>query len=297
MNTNIDKKGRRRFAPWTASLALALFAALVLVAPAMVSAQITGQLSQECDFALIGNEHTITATVTEGGAPYTGNLVFFRSDQPFGKYMYRPPSFENGMATFNYTSPTVDPVVITLYLLDSATYAYIPLDSITTDWVDDENNSGLLSCMDLGSERVVNGGRVTLNAKKRGAFRIALCSVDGLDVSNVDLQTVKLIGVAPWRSHYKDSSLCPSGKDGVGDLVLLFKNRQVVEALENSLGELEDGQEVELFLTGSMEDRSTFEGEWLAVIKKEGKMHMKNKHKEEKHHKKKKDKRDRVAKK
>ena len=55
MHTNIRHKGRRRFVPWTA--VLSLLTAIVLVAPTVVSAQITGELSQECDFALVGTEH------------------------------------------------------------------------------------------------------------------------------------------------------------------------------------------------------------------------------------------------
>jgi hypothetical protein len=297
MNTNINHKGRRRFAPWTASVALALLAALVLVAPAVVFAQVTGQLSQECDFALIGNEHAITATVTEGGAPYTGKSVFFMSTEPYGQYIGVPEKFENGVATFSYTANTVAPVAITLYLVDSNTFAYITLDIITTNWTDNESDPGLLSCLDSGSERVLEGGQVTLNAKKRGALRIALCSVDGLDVTNVDLKTVQLAGVAPWRSHYQDSRLCPSGKDGVGDLVFTFKNQEVVEALENSRGELSDGDQFNLALTGSLKDGTSFEGEWLAVINKEDKRHKKEKHHQKKKCGEKKGKKDKLAKK
>jgi hypothetical protein len=104
--------------------------------------------------------------------------------------------------------------------------------------------------------------------------------------------------VAPWQSKYKDSHLCPGGKDGVGDLVFKFKNREVLEALEKSVGELEDGTEVGLALTGTMNGSKTpFEGEWLAVIKQEGKMHWKDKHKKDKNHKDKENKKDKIAKK
>jgi len=295
MKININKKGGRRFAPWTALLVLSLLAAIVLVAPAMVFAQITGQLSQECDFALVGNEHTITATVAEGGAPGASEPVFFYSTDSanYGKYMSVPSFDENGMATFTYTVGSVGQVDISLiWVKQDGSYDWVTLNTITTNWTDNEADL----CSD--SPAVTVGGRVTLNAKKRGALRIALCSVDGLDVNNVDLKTIQLVGVAPWRSYYKDSSLCPGGKDGVGDLVLNFKNREVVEALEDSLGELEDGQEVGLALTGSLNGgKTTFEGEWLAVIKKEDKMHMKKKHHEKKNHEEKKEKKDKVAKK
>jgi len=293
MNTNIKNKGGIRFALWTALLVLSLLAAIVLVAPAVVFAQITGQLSQECDFALLNDTHTLTATVTEGGTAGTGMPVFFYSVAPF---YYGMATFdETGVATFDYTAATVAPVVISLYAVDANTN-WIPLDSITTNWIDDANNARLLSCMDSGSDSVTVGGRVTLNDKKNGTFRIALCSVDGLDVNNVDLQAVRLAGVAPLQSKYKDSRLCPGGKDGVGDLVFKFKNRDVVEALENGLGELEDGQEVGLALTGSLKDGTSFEGEWLAVIYKEDKRHKKEKHHEKKKCGEKKGKKDKLAK-
>lgn len=290
MNTNTNNSKARRFAPWTALLVLSLLTAIVLVAPAVVSAQITGELSQECDFALLGNLHTITATVSEGGTPGAGMPVFFYSMSPF---YYGLATFEenDGVATFTYTANSVAPVTITLYYLNS-NEDYIPLDSITTNWTD--NEADLCSA----SPSVTVGGRVVLNAKKRGALRIALCSADGLDVGNVDLETVRLVGVAPWQSKYKDSHLCPGGKDGVGDLVFKFKNREVLEALEKSVGELEDGTEVGLALTGTMNGGKTpFEGEWLAVIKKEGKMHWKDKHKKDKNHKDKENKKDKIAKK
>ena len=54
----------------------------------------------------------------------------------------------------------------------------------------------------------------------------------------------ELAGVAPWHSKQKDSRLCPDGKDGLVDLVLKFKNREVVKALEKDLGkELVDGDD------------------------------------------------------
>ena len=62
------------------------------------------------------------------------------------------------------------------------------------------------------------------------------------------------------------------------DLVLKFKNREVVEALEKDLGkELVDGDEdLPLALTGELYDGTTFGGEWVVDIKKKGKRHGNN---------------------
>ena len=289
MNTNINHKGGRRFAPWTALLVLTV---LLLFVPAAVLA-VTYEASQDCAVALVGSEHTITATVTDdNGNPATGVSVAFWVYGANSFFTDPPVPVENGVA--QYTYPGSSAGVDTIEILDG--FSYITVTTIETTWTDDPQDSALLACGGSSSPSVVVGGRVTLNAKKKGALRIALCSVDGLDVTNVDLKSVQLVGVAPWHSHYKDSSLCPGGKDGVSDLVLKFKNRKVVEALEASLGELENGQEVDLTLTGSLSDGTVLDGVWQAVIKKEGKSHWK-KHKQEKKHKEKSAKKDKVAKK
>jgi hypothetical protein len=283
MNTNINSKGRKRFVPWTA--VVSLLAAIVLVAPTVVFAQITGQLSQDCDFALIGTEHTITATVTEDGAPGASGLVYFNSSD--NKYFGVASFDENGVATFPgpddppYQVDSVGQLTITLFAMDS-NYNLAILDTITTSWTDDE--AKLCSEDPPAAASVTVGGRITLNAKKNGTFSIALCSVDGLEVKDVDLKTVRLAGVAPWHWKYKDSRLCPDGKDGSKDLVFKFKNREVVKALmKNNQVELADDKAVDLVLTGSMKDGTSFDGKWEAVIlKEEGKMPWKASHNQKK---------------
>ena len=276
-----DKYNKRdtRFAPWAALCVLSLIAAMVFAVPSVVFAQIIGELSQECDVALIGTEHTITAKVTENGAPGATVPVFFYStdSQNYGKY-YSVPSFdENGIATFTYQVDSLNPVDISLlWVKQDGSYEWVTLDTVTTTWTDNE----AILCSE--SAGVTVGGKFTLNAKKKGTLKIAVCAVDGIEVSNVDPKSVQLVGVAPWRWKQKDSGLCPDGKDGVVDLVLKFKNREVVEALENSKGELEDGASVDLVLTGSLNDGTPFGSEWQTTIKKEG-----EKHGEEKHHQKK----------
>ena len=47
----------------------------------------------------------------------------------------------------------------------------------------------------------------------------------------------------------------------------------MVEALENTYGELEDGKDYELTLTLSLKDKTSLDGRWVATIKKEGKKH------------------------
>jgi hypothetical protein len=277
MNTIINNKDGRRSAAWTALLVLSFLAAIVLVAPTVVFAQITGQLSQDCEYALKGNDHTITATVTDGGAPGASEPVLFWSTTPYGTYSEQA-SFDEGSdkATFTYGADTTGAVEITLYWVkQDGTFEWVPLSVITTTWTDDTADL----CPDpQAAPSVKVGGQVTLNAKKNGTLKIALCSRDDLEIKNVDLQSVYLAGVAPWQSKYKDSRLCPDGKDRVKDLVFKFKNRDLVQALEDTYGELKDGDKVDLLFTGSLKDKTSLDGTWIATIKKEGKMHWKKSH-------------------
>jgi hypothetical protein len=269
----VEKFNKRdtRFAPWAALCVLSLIAAMVFALPSLVFAQITGELSQECNFALIGTEHTITAKVTEDGAPGATVPVFFYStDSPnYGQYMSVVSSFdENGIATFTYKVDSVNQVDISLiWVMQDGSYKWVTLNTVTTNWTAEDLCSS--------SQQVLVGGRFTLNAKKKGALKIAVCATDDLDVNNVNLETVYLVGVAPWHSKQKDSRLCPDGKDGDKDLVLKFKNREVVKALEKDLGkELVDGDDdVTLALTGELYDGTPFGGEWVVDIEKDGKRH------------------------
>ena len=272
MNTIINNRNGRRSAAWTGLFVLSLLAAMVLVAPNVVFAQITAQLSQDCEYAFVGTEHTITATVTDGSAPYAGGSGYFRVNDPTAvdPYFLKVDFDENGIAIFPHTVNTVrQESIVTLYTVD-ANLTPIPLASITTHWTDNEAN------LCSKAPGVTVGGKVTLNAKKKGALTIAVCGSKDLDVTNVDPESVRLVGVAPFHWKQKDSRLCPEGKDGVVDLVFKFKNRQVVEALGP---DLKDADDVPLALTGNLNDKNktAFGGEWVAEIKKEGKKHWKDK--------------------
>ena len=213
----------------------------------------------------------ITATVTENGAPGASEPVYFIATDPtnFGRYYSGPLSFdENGIATSTYTADSGGTVEISLkWAKQDGSWEQVTLNTVTTTWTAEDLCSS--------SQQVLVGGRFTLNAKKKGALKIAVCATDDLEVRNVDPKTVRLAGVAPWHSTQKDSRLCPDGKDGDKDLVLKFKNREVVKALEKDLGkELVDGDDdVTLALTGELYDGTPFGGEWVVDIEKDGKRH------------------------
>ena len=264
----------QRFAPWATPCVLGLFMAILFLVPSVVFAT-NAVLSQECEYALVNTEHVITATVTgDDGTPAVGvNVLFYIGPAATNA---NPNTYEStttdqdGIAEFtSYMGSATGTDLIELWVLPN----WDPfLGSISTTWT--SNEADLCS----GSQKVLVGGRMTLNVKKKGALKIAVCGTDEFKVSNVDLKTVELAGVAPWHSKQKDSRLCPDGKDGFVDLVLKFKNRDVVEALEKDLGkELVDGiKDVPLALTGNLSDGTAFGGEWTVDIKKKGKRHGRN---------------------
>jgi len=268
MKTYKFNRQDRTWAPWAALCVLSLVAAMVFALPSVVFAQITGELSQDCETAMVGTEHTITATVTNDGVPVAGTLLLFMVQGDANNPQIGPfPVSTNadGIAEITYTRSNsgIDNIWLQAPLLKPG----VILATISTEWTAEDLCSG--------SQQVQVGGRLTLNAKKHGALKIAVCGTDEFDVSNVDLETVQLAGVEPWHWKQKDSRLCLDGKDGVVDLVLKFKNREVVEALGP---DLEDGDEVPLALTGELYDGTAFGGEWVAIIKKKGKRHGKKNH-------------------
>ncbi len=114
-----------------------------------------------------------------------------------------------------------------------------------------------------------------LYVRKRGFIRIAILGTQDFNVNDVDISTVELEGVSPKRWRYRDVStpvadpedVCDctrEGRDGFRDLILKFKNRKIIAAL----GEVEDGDEVVLTLTGRLNDGSLIEGQDCVIIKK-----------------------------
>ncbi len=264
MKTYKFNRRDRRFTPWAALCVLSLVGAMVFAAPTVVFAQTnTYELSQDCDTAMVGNQHTITAKVTdESGAPVAGAVLMFQVQGNNPGFYPGKLTGPDGTFQFTYVGNNVG---LDNIWLTSPQYPGL-LATISTEWTAEDLCSSL--------QHVDVGGRVTLNAKKKGALKIAVCATDGLDVNNVNLESVYLAGVAPWHSKQKDSRLCPGGKNGVVDLVLKFKNRDVVEALGP---DIEDGDRVDLVLTGELNDKTPIEGKWEAVIiKKKGKKHWKD---------------------
>jgi hypothetical protein len=103
-----------------------------------------------------------------------------------------------------------------------------------------------------------------LNVRSNGVLPVALVSDADLDVLEVDASSVRLEGVPPLRSSVGDVAApfdgepCDchsSSSDGLTDLSLKFKTPEIVAAL----GEVQDGEERPLTLTGVLLDGTPFE--------------------------------------
>jgi hypothetical protein len=106
-----------------------------------------------------------------------------------------------------------------------------------------------------------------------------------VDVYDIDVASIRVLGVAPVRSSYedvgdpsnvpcdeKDETTCNTlVGDGLMDLSMQFKCREIVKAIENSLGQkVKDGNVICLTLNGELIDSTPITGEDYVIIKKTG---------------------------
>ena len=127
-----------------------------------------------------------------------------------------------------------------------------------------------------------------LNVRSRGILPVAILGTELFDVRDIDPATIRLNraetegreateeGVAPirWWKYIDISTPLEEANpncieldpDGYEDLIMLFRTPQVVEAI----GEVSDGEEVVLAITGFLTGGSEFEGEDFVTILKKG---------------------------
>ncbi len=127
-----------------------------------------------------------------------------------------------------------------------------------------------------------------LNVKSNGVFSVAILGTNDFDVRTIDLDTVRLLGVAPVRSANEDVGTpfypfigkedkldcTEEGADGIEDLALKFDRQQIVQAIETSGEEVVDGKIMTLPLTGNLLVEfggNEINGEDVIIILKKGK--------------------------
>ena len=109
-----------------------------------------------------------------------------------------------------------------------------------------------------------------LNARVQGVLPVAILGTEDFDVNDIDINSLRLEGVAPIRSGYDDvagpfaGDLCgctEAGPDGFLDLDLKFSTPEVIDALLP----LTRGDRV-LTLTGTLLDGTEFEGQDCVML-------------------------------
>jgi len=121
-----------------------------------------------------------------------------------------------------------------------------------------------------------------LNVKSKGVLPVAVLGTEEFDVTTIDPLTIRLSregieeGVAPIRLSYEDVATPFEGElcdchdldgDGYMDLTLKFDTQEIVGAL----GDVDDGDELVLTLTGKTFDGVSIVGEDCILILKKGK--------------------------
>ena len=108
-----------------------------------------------------------------------------------------------------------------------------------------------------------------LNVKSKGHLQVAVLGSSLFDVSRVDPASVGINGIVPVLCENGDvaglpldTETCPAGPDGLVDLLLYFEIEDVI----NSLGEVIDGQVIQVKLSG-IRDGSRFEGQDFITIR------------------------------
>jgi hypothetical protein len=114
-----------------------------------------------------------------------------------------------------------------------------------------------------------------VNVKSQGVLPVVILGTEHFSVATIDVDSLTLAGVAPIRSEVFDvltsgetGDCNEMGGDGFPDLVLKFESEDIVAAL----GDVQDGAQVELALTGALIDGTSFTGADTILILKKGKV-------------------------
>ncbi len=109
-----------------------------------------------------------------------------------------------------------------------------------------------------------------LNVKSNGVLPVVILGSDSLDVTDIDLSSIKLADVEALRSSIEDvtGSNCEIElPDGYDDLTLKFDTQAIVAAI----GSVNDGDVITLNLTGTMLDGTELTGDDIVTMLVKGK--------------------------
>jgi hypothetical protein len=140
-----------------------------------------------------------------------------------------------------------------------------------TAWIDDVCISRFTPQLDVFIDIKPGSCPNPLNTGSKGVLPVAALGMADFDVREIDVSSVTLEGVEPLRWNYEDvatpfpGELCDcwtEGPDGYDDLTLKFDNQEILDAL----GEVQDGDKIELTLTGNLLDGTEMTGSDCVVI-------------------------------
>lgn len=116
-----------------------------------------------------------------------------------------------------------------------------------------------------------------LNVKGGGKLSVVIAGSAELDVNAIDALSLEILGVRPDKSSYADVSTvlenvdgcggAIAGSDGLLDLILKFDKAAVV----NAIGCVNDGEILQLTLTGLLQDGTPIEGSDCIEVMNKGK--------------------------
>jgi hypothetical protein len=103
--------------------------------------------------------------------------------------------------------------------------------------------------------------RNVLNVKSRGRIPVAVYGSEADDIGAVDLSSLTLAGVPAVHSAFEDVD-----GDGVLDLILHFKTQALVQAMQSGDSPFENGQTMELALSGEFQDGTPCSGSDMVTL-------------------------------
>ena len=254
MKNIIFSRRGRRFAP----AVLGLFSALLLIMPSLVYAM-TVTVTVDSATHTVGEEVVVKA-VADGSLWWPGLHFAILDGGPNGPHEGEVQTQnEDGLevSTFSYVSngkAGIDTIEVYANYWDGT---FSAKGSATVEWLPDTPKTA--------SAVIVT--RPKLNVSSHGVLSITLCGTGDFDVKSVVADSVELMGRTPVRLAYHDVQGINGGPDGFVDLILKFKTKEIVAAL----GEVEDGEVVDLTLTGSLVDERPLEAQFQMEILKKGK--------------------------
>jgi hypothetical protein len=122
---------------------------------------------------------------------------------------------------------------------------------------------------------------LNVNEKCPSVLPVAILGAEDFDVNTIHVASIRLIGVAPRCICYEDvaspvlnaqddCNCTNDGADGFVDLTLKFNKQEVI----NAIGDVNDGEVLQLVLTGNLIDGTKIEGfDCVKIIDKTPKKH------------------------